>query len=114
MEVEEFLRGGPRRYLNKLISLNDQDAFLEAVNRGTLAEYFHGLTGFEIPSRRDIGLDRDSRVFGTKIDLTDKILDVREINIRDSNEVRLFNCVILGDCILPATNAYASSTSIIA
>jgi hypothetical protein len=97
VEVEELLRGGPRRYLNKLISLTDQDAFLEAVNRGTLAEYFHGLTGFEIPSRRDIGLDRDSRVFGTKIDLKDKILDGREINIRDSNEVRLFNCVILGD-----------------
>ncbi len=97
MSLQEPLEGKPRKYLNKLVSLTELDGFLEAVNRGTLADYFHNLTGFSIASASELGLDSDGRLFGSKINVENKILNVPDLNIRDSKEICLFNCVLLGD-----------------
>jgi hypothetical protein len=97
MRTEESLRGEPRNYLNKLISLAERDAFLIAIDQGRIAEFFHDLTGFPIASESEIPLDEEGRLFGSKIDLKDRIIDVPDIDIRNSKEIRLFNCIILGD-----------------
>ncbi|HWZ46478.1 MAG TPA: hypothetical protein VNW97_23595 [Candidatus Saccharimonadales bacterium] len=97
VSLQEPLEGVPRKYLNKIVSLTGRDGFLEAVNRGTLADYFHNLTGFSIASASELGLDSDGRLFGSKIDFENKILNVSDLDIRDSKEICLFNCVVLGD-----------------
>jgi len=97
VSLQEPLESGPRKYLNKLVSLTCRDGFLEAVKRGTLADYFHNLTGFSIASASELGLDADGRMFGSKIDSENKILNVPDLDIRDSKEICLFNCVVLGD-----------------
>jgi hypothetical protein len=97
VEIEELLKSEPRKYLNKLVSLKSQSSFLEAVHKSNLADFFHDLTGFSVASARKIGLDTDGRLFGSKIDFENSILDVPNIEIRDSKKVKLFNCVILGN-----------------
>lgn len=97
MPLHKQLRTGDVKYLNKLVSSHDRSAFLQAVKSGSLAAYFHRLTTFPISSASDLGLDSEHRLFGETVSIDNKILNVSELGIRNSREVSLFNCVVLGD-----------------
>jgi hypothetical protein len=94
---QKQLQNVSAKYLNKLISLKNRNGFLEAVKRGTLADYLHNLTDFPITAASDLGLDDEGRLYEEKIDLKNKILSVPELVMDNSKEVSLFNCIVLGD-----------------
>ena len=87
----------PAEYLGKLISLNHRRGFLDAAKAGTLAEYFEKVTHFPIASASDLGLDDEGRLYDAKIDFENKILSAPEVVMDNSQEVHLFNCIVLGD-----------------
>jgi len=97
MPLQNRLRIGDVRYLNKLVSSQDRKNFLKAVKSESLACYFHKLTTFPISSASDLGLDSEHRLFEETISIENKILNVSELGMRNSREVSLFNCVVLGD-----------------
>ena len=97
MSRQKQLQRVPAKYLNKLISLRHRSGFLEAAKRGTLADYFHNLTDFPITTASDLGLDDEGRLYEAKIDFENKILSVLELVMDNSQEVSLFNCIVLGD-----------------
>lgn len=88
-------------HLKKL--LNDNRAFSEKSLRRLIdgkSQIQHGGATFKVMRSADLGLDDEQRCYFDNFDFRETIFDCECINLRNSSEIKLIDCVVIGSLLI--------------
>lgn len=86
---------GHLKDLLRVCGVQDQAGLRKWINGRTSIQ--HEEATFQVISASDLELDSEKRFFGSEFKLREVIVDVDEVNVRNSSCVELIDCVFMGD-----------------